>query len=83
MVCLLTACGASTPSAKARIDLKPLPAGLTCADPVLLPERELPKHENEELWGLDRVNLKKCGRNNRILIKNYEELRNNLTVPGK
>ncbi|RYE43594.1 MAG: hypothetical protein EOP24_27605 [Hyphomicrobiales bacterium] len=73
--CLLAACAASTPSARASIHLPPLPAKLTsCERPVLMPEVELNQAQVEGLWARDRAALVKCGVRLGDLVAFYEDL---------
>jgi hypothetical protein len=48
----------------------PIPASLRvpCADPVLLPERNLTPQETELYWGRDRSALRKCGNEKSALV---------------
>ena len=61
LVCLLTACGAST-SAR--------PAVAPCALPVVLPARALSDREIELLWGRDRTALRNCGGRLAVALNN-------------
>ena len=77
---LLTACAASTPSARAGIALGPLPADLThCTTPVDLPGAALSRADVERLWARDRVALTRCGANLEALVTYYEDLARRLS----
>ena len=72
---ILTACAASTPSARAPIDLPALPARLVqCERPVLMPEAALTRAQVEQLWARDRAALVKCGYNLAAVVGYYEDL---------
>lgn len=80
----LAACGVSTPSSKARITLKPLPAAVThCDDPVQLPEVDLNQEQVEKFWRRDRVALVNCRNNVTIIVKDRETLSTLLSGSGE
>jgi len=63
-LCLLAACGGSTPA-----DLAPPPEALTaaCAGPVALPHRDATQAEVERWWGRDRSALRACAERHALL----------------
>jgi hypothetical protein len=65
-----TACAGSTPFAKAP-QLAAPDRELTrdCADPTVLPDRELTQAEVERYWGEDRFRLAVCRDRNRGLLR--------------
>jgi len=82
-VSALAACSVSTPSANARINLKPLPAAAThCEDPVLLPEVALNQEQVEKFWRRDRMSLVNCKKNLNIVVKDRENLSTLLSGAG-
>jgi hypothetical protein len=71
----LTACAASTPSARAPIDLPSLPSSMTrCDRPVALPVAALGRGDVERLWIRDRAALVRCGASLSALVAYYEDL---------
>ncbi|MGV1754813.1 hypothetical protein [Agrobacterium sp. CG674] len=93
-VSLLGACSASTPSARAPINLPRLPSELTCKPEdkscvpvcpyaVQIPVRKLNQLETETYWLQDRKTLRVCRNNYQAVLDHYEDLRTNLSSPEK
>lgn len=79
---MLTGCAVSTPSARASIDLPPLPAKLVSVScmPTTLPETSLSKAQVEKLWARDRARLARCGYTVGGLIAFYQDLSRRLSA---
>lgn len=77
----LMGCAASTPSARAPINLPALPVAVArCDRPVVLPSEGLTRAEVEQLWARDRAALVKCGYSRDALVSFYEDLRQRLAA---
>lgn len=69
LLLVLTACADLIKPDKVLID-RPAPSiTQKCADPVRLPDRAMTQQEVEAYWGLDRVNLGRCGRKHGVLVQ--------------
>jgi len=84
----LTACSASTPSAKAPIVLPALPIEVgACESGVVIPTpkpgTKLSQLEVERLWMKDRRSLRSCRLMHGATLQFYENLRANLAATGK
>lgn len=82
----LTACAASTPSAKAPITLPPLPGELAVVNrpvpiPVPRPNEKLTQYQVEHYWSTDRGNLKSCFATHGAVTTFYNDLRNEFSLP--
>lgn len=76
---MLMGCAASTPSARAPVDLPALPASITsCARPPQLPDAPLSRADVERLWARDRAALVRCGWSLDAIITFYADLRDRL-----
>lgn len=79
----LMGCAASTPTARAPIELPALPATAQCGRPVALPGDGLTRAQVEQLWARDRAALLKCGYSLDALVSFYDDLRQRLGAAGQ
>lgn len=77
-------CAASTPSARAPIQLPSLPARVSSCDrPVVLPAQGLSRGEVEQLWARDRAALVKCGYSVETIVAFYADLQQRLGATNR
>lgn len=82
VACLLTACATWTPSAKAKIELAPLP-DLPCNMPVKLPDGKMTQAQVVKSWGRDRVTIWQCRKSLSTAVRHHDRLRENLNAVSR